>query len=451
MVPRSGSAAARGAFSERKVGLRYRSVSEHRGRSLGTERYRLLQEIGRGGMGAVHRARDQSLEREAALKLLHENLRADEEQLERFIEEAQITGQLDHPNIVPVYELGEDPGGALFFSMKLVEGEDLESLIELAGRHRLEPPRLSELLGIFLKVCEAVAFAHSRGVVHCDLKPANVMVGEFGQVYVMDWGVARRRDLGAPGRAGVPSNGTDLQEPLSDDALGEDAPIVGSPAYMSPEQARGRWDLVDERSDIFLLGGTLYHILTGQAPYQGALLLQMIRAQEGDVEPPEEVTDDPRLPATLAAIARRAMAADPRQRYALVDELRVDVERFLHGSWHQPEQVFPAGSRIVVEGEDGDTAYVIVDGHCAVTTETASGTRILRHLGPGEVFGETAIFASAPRTATVEALDEVTVRVVTRDTLTAGLGLNSWLGVFIKALADRFADVDRRLREHQEG
>ncbi len=425
-------------------------MSDERDPSLVTERYRLLQEIARGGMGVIHRARDRSLEREAALKLLHEGLREDEDQLDRFVEEARITGQLDHPNIVPIYELSEDDDGAVFFSMKLVDGEDLESLIELAGQDRLEPSKLSELLGVFLKVCEAVAFAHSRGVVHCDLKPANVMVGEYGQVYLMDWGIARRLDDAAADDVfGADSPESGSGDPWSG-GYPEDSPIVGSPAYMSPEQAQGRRDRVDERSDVFLLGGTLYHILTGQAPYQGQLLLQMIRAQECDLEPPEEVVDDGRLPATLAAIVRRAMAADPEQRYASVVELRLDVERFLHGSWHQPEQSFPAGARIVVEGEAGDTAYVIVAGRCAVTTETDSGTRILRRLGPGEVFGETAIFASTPRTATVEAIDEVTVRVVTRDTLTAGLGLNSWLGVFIKALADRFADVDRRLRECEE-
>ncbi len=417
-----------------------------------TDRYLLLQEIGRGGMGTVHRVRDRTLERESALKLLHRRLREDQRHLERFFEEARITGQLDHPNIVPVYELGEDGGGGVFFSMKLVQGDTLETLIEREGPHRLEPRRLAELLRIFLKVCEAVAFAHSRGVVHRDLKPSNVMVGEFGQVYLMDWGAACRLGEDEPGPPATPSADSEKDPGPSGSGVFQKGTqsVVGTAAYMSPEQARGRLDLVDERSDVFLLGATLYHILTGRPPYLAASRLQqLVQALECDFKPPGEVVGGDLVPIPLLKIVARAMAADHEQRYPSVVELQKDVELFLHGSWYQPTETHPAGSRIVVEGEEGDAAFVIVEGRCVVTTESGGTRKVLRELGPGDVFGETAVFSATPRTASVEAVDDVVVVVVTRETLTAGLGLSSWLGIFIKALAERFADVDQRLRERE--
>ncbi|MCP4661967.1 MAG: cyclic nucleotide-binding domain-containing protein, partial [bacterium] len=142
---------------------------------------------------------------------------------------------------------------------------------------------------------------------------------------------------------------------------------------------------------------------------------------------------------------KKAMARDPDARYPSVSQFQRDVELFLHGSWYQRTETFAPGSTIVSEGEDGDAAYIIVEGRCAAVRERGSKKVVLRELGPGDVFGETAVFSAARRTATVEALDEVTVTVVTRETLAAGVGLNSWLGNFIKALAERFSEVDRRL------
>ncbi|MCP4662171.1 MAG: protein kinase, partial [bacterium] len=383
---------------------------------LNFERYLLLGEIGRGAMGSVHRARDRFLERYNAIKVLHGKLRDEEGLVRRFVEEAQIGGQLDHPNIVPVHLLDEDEQGTMFFSMKLVEGETLEQALERAGEHRLAPERLGEFLGIFLKVCEAVAFAHSRGVIHRDLKPSNIMVGEFGQVYLMDWGIAHRRDKqgDAAEPAAAPRGVADLRKTAN---------VIGTPAYMAPEQAGGRHDLIDERSDVFLLGATLYHILTGQPPYPGGTpLQQLIQAQDCEIAAPETVTGEGRLPPPLVRIVKKAMTRNPDARYPSVSQLQRDVELFLHGSWYQRTETFAPGSKIVSEGEDGDAAYIIVEGRCAAVRERGSKKVVLRELGPGDVFGETAVFSAARRTATVEALDEVTVTVVTRETLAAGVG-----------------------------
>jgi serine/threonine-protein kinase len=428
--------------------------------------FRLLELLGRGGMGEVYRAHDQRLDRHVALKLIRrrrgrqrmttktdadrpaprEDAGKEQERRhkallhKRFVSEAQVTCQLDHPHIVPIYELGEDRSLELvFFSMKLVEGDTLSDALRHAGAKRLLPYRLSDFLQIFIKVCDAVAFAHSRSVVHRDLKPANVMVGEFGQVYLMDWGVALLLEeyLGSGRQSGA----------SRDRSFGK---VVGTIRYMSPEQVQARHKKVDERSDIFSLGATLYHILTGRAPYTAKTLPDLLReAITCDFNPPIEAAAPAIVPERLNDIVMKAMAKDPAERYPTAFELQRDVESFLRGSWQQPTETFAPGERIVVQGEQGHEAYIILNGRCTAIDETDGGRVVLREMGPGELFGETAVFSATVRTATVEAVDEVTVTRVNARTLTSGLGLNSWLGDFVKVLAERFSDVDGRLRQHE--
>lgn len=421
--------------------------------------FRVYELLGRGGMGEVYRAHDEDLDRAVALKIIRPKKKRtrrtaearpqprEEEQregdgreqmsqIERFVGEARVTGRLDHPNIVPVYELGMDEENGAFFAMKLVEGDTLTLALKNDGERRLRPSRLAYYLQVFLKVCEAVSFAHSRQVVHRDLKPSNIMVGEYGQVYLMDWGVAvlveRKIDE-------AESSGR------HDRSFGK---VVGTIRYMSPEQVQGRHDQVDERSDVFSLGATLYHILTGHAPYMARTLPALLRqALACDFVPADLDVGKGRVPTALARIATRAMAPAPDDRYQAVLELQRDVEAFLRGAWDQPIRTFPRGERIIVQGEEGDEAFVILEGRCAVIDESGEEPVVLREMGPGEVFGETAVFSSTTRTATVEALEEVTVTVVTRETLTSGLGLNSYMGRFVRGLADRFSEVDLRRRE----
>src|SRR6266496_1479031 len=213
----------------------------------GPERYEHIGEIGRGGMATVHTVRDRALLRLPAMKVLSPRLAQQSGEVDRFLREARITAQLDHPNIVPVHDVGIDAQGNLFFTMKRVEGRTLHDWIVEVGQPSSHAEAFREMLETFLRVCDAVAFAHSRGVIHCDLKPENIMVGPFGQVYVMDWGVARVLAERPPAWAhhlGTPT---------------------GTPSFMSPEQASG--GPLDERSDVFALGGLLYAILAGRAPY----------------------------------------------------------------------------------------------------------------------------------------------------------------------------------------
>ena len=280
------------------------------------------------------------------------------------------------------------------------------------------------MLQIFLKVCDAVAFAHSRHVIHCDLKPANIMVGQFGEVYLMDWGIAE--DTIA--RAAAPLRS-----------------MRGTPAFMSPEQAGGNLSTVTERTDIFGLGSMLYFILTGRAPFDADTVprsLALARAvrfpaiEEAALSPP---------PPGLIRIVCKAMAQDPADRYGSVVELREAVDALLRSDWSLPTRVFAAGAVIVKEGEWADVAYIIVRGRCSVTKTVNGKRRNLRTLDPGAVFGEAGILSGDVRTATVRAMDQVTVKVVTRELFEDKLAGDTWFGKFVLTLADRFRELDQKL------
>jgi serine/threonine protein kinase len=249
--------------------------------------YELIERLGGGGMGDVYRAADPALGRDLAVKVMKEGLRLFPSAQSRFLREARVTGSLQHPGIVPIYNLGRLADGRLHYTMRLVRGRTFADILrEEAGR----PERLPRLLTIFDKVCQAVAYAHSKRVLHRDLKPANVMVGRFGEVQVMDWGLAKVLEAGERGCVSAPSEpeegGTRIHTeagdtPLEQTRMGRE---MGTPAYMPPEQALGEWDTVDERADVFALGAILCEILTGQPPYSGCEMEEALRrARRGDL------------------------------------------------------------------------------------------------------------------------------------------------------------------------
>ncbi|HUS30126.1 MAG TPA: protein kinase [Kofleriaceae bacterium] len=387
-------------------------------------------EIARGGQGVIRKMFDHNLHRYVAQKVMDPELLHHPDQRGRFLDEARITGQLDHPNIVPIYDVVEEEHSTEFV-MKLVEGETLSKRL----KRRKSADDLPRFLEIFLKVCDAIAFAHSRGVIHRDLKPANIMIGEFGEVYVMDWGCAHI----------LPRKGQLSENTPQRMIVDEPGTVIGTSAYMSPEQAHGRTDEIDERTDVFGLGAVLYEILTGSPPYPGSNDdQQSALARAGKVRPPEEVEKLRTPPPGVSAIAMRALSAKREDRQQTVVALRDEIERFLHrGAFFTPRP-FPAGTLIVREGDIADEAYIITSGHCEAFREERGRKLSLRTLGPGEVFGEGALFAREPRNASIVAVDDVTAIVLTQQVLDRELGTDSWLGTFIRALTARYRDLEAR-------
>ncbi len=317
------------------------------------QRYEVRREIGRGGMGVILDIWDADLGRDLAMKVVLGDAnpsaaspsRPDPRLLDRFLEEAQVTGQLDHPGIVPVHEIGIDDAGRLYFTMRLVTGRDFERIFDLV-RDEQEGWTRTRAVGVILKVCEAMSYAHDKGVVHRDLKPANIMVGRFGEVYVMDWGLARvlgrkeKRDVrpepaAPPHTPWIETHRLQQRDADSDSALKTmDGDIIGTPAYMSPEQARGDLLILGPATDIYAVGAILYHLLAGHAPYiaTGAKMnaLDVWRlVRDGPPTPLEKEAPD--APGELIAICEKAMARDITERYAAMKDLAEDLRAYLEG------------------------------------------------------------------------------------------------------------------------
>jgi len=409
------------------------------------QRLDLQSRAASGGMGVIDVAVDRALDRRIALKTLHGHLRSSDDAVRMFVREARITGLLEHPHIVPVYDIGERADEKLYFAMKLVEGQTLGDVIRALPRGPIDTTTLYALLDIVSKVCDALAFAHSRGVLHCDIKPANVMVGEFGQVYVMDWGIARLVAVeAAPGSMPDPSARHGAQAASS----ATDNSVIGTPCYMSPEQARGDRSKLCTRSDVFLLGALLYEIVTRQPPYSSGDRAETLSlAASGAFPAPRKIVKDGAVPPELERIVLRAMAKKPDDRYPSVLALREDLVRFMRGGGDFPRKTFAAGATIIREGEPGDAAYIIVAGRCDIQKELPSGTETLMSIGPGAVFGEMAIMTEGPRTATVVATETTTVLVVTPSILDREMeALKPWIATLLKSLAARFRDIDTKHR-----
>jgi serine/threonine protein kinase len=342
------------------------------------------REIARGGMGAVLEANDELLGRTVAMKVIREGVGDADKLRKRFIREASVLAKLEHPNIVPIHELGRDRQGQLFYTMKKVEGRTLQAIID-SIRHG-NPETIAEfsldrLLLIFRKICDAMAFAHTKGIIHRDLKPENVMIGAFGEALVMDWGLAKaiHDKLQTKAESASLANLSDSPnfnavmpvakatptaklDDLSDSGnLTMDGSVLGSPRYMAPEQAMGRIDELDERSDIFSLGGILYCILTLRPPIEGGTLVEILEnVRSGVVKPPTQfsvkrqansskavnatqtdaATDGvaslphcPKqiVPAALSAVCMKAMSLDPAARYQAVTELSKEIESYQAG------------------------------------------------------------------------------------------------------------------------
>jgi serine/threonine-protein kinase len=415
---------------------------------------RLLPEdvIDGGGMAVIRRSIDVNLLRTTAMKVLRRRHFKEEAVRRRLIEEAQIMAQLDHPNIVPVHELGIDEHDNLFFTMKLVSGRNLRRILreqDLTSRTNVE---LFELLQVFLKICDAISFANSRGVIHRDIKPENIMVGEFGEVYVMDWGIALLKEQPRPSDV---EQQTSVADDQPEDEVCEEYAIAGTPGYMAPEQLTGDPSAISARTDVYSLGAILYMILTLEPPHVGMTLQErLLDTSPRSVKHPQEIVDL-ELPPKLCDIAMKALNHDPENRHSSARQLKQEVEVFLRSAWHLDQRDYDAGTYVICEGEAGNEAYIIAKGRCQATKLVDGEEVVLREMGPGEVFGETAVLTDEPRTAAVKTIDQVTLAVVTREQFNEEMGTGRFLGRFIKTLAERFREKDNQttllLQELSEG
>jgi serine/threonine protein kinase len=312
---------------------------------LREKKYEIGNTIAQGGMGAVLNARELTIQRNVAMKVMLDGTVPDE--VMRFVSEAKVTGQLEHPNIVPVHELGVDEKEQVFYTMKYVRGITLRKVLDLLFEEQkatIEKYPLAQLLTVFQKVCDAIAFAHAKGVIHRDLKPENFMIGDYGEVLVMDWGLAKvldpTRNAAAAGNDGRSIIRTGVRAELAA-AEKESGNVMGTPQYMAPEQAYGAHDQLDIRTDVYALGAILHHLLTLRPPIEGDDAQEVLRkAAHGEWEPARKATAGkkrlPHLPGgkvpdALSAVAQKAMANRAEDRYQNVPDFQADIEAYQNG------------------------------------------------------------------------------------------------------------------------
>ncbi len=415
---------------------------------LSTKRYSVGGVVARGGMGAILDAQQMAIGRTVAMKVMLEA--GDEADVVRFIDEAKITGQLDHPNIVPIYEIGVDAQGQVFYTMKMVRGITLKKVLDLLAEGvdaTMKKFPLCALLTILQKACDAIAFAHAKGVIHRDLKPENIMLGDFGSVLVMDWGLAKvlsERSTSSATRSMVASG-------RGADGSTMAGTVMGTPQYMAPEQARGEVETMDQRADIYALGGILFHILHLRAPIGGTDAWDIVaRVARGELDwtPPEKP-----LPDSLVAVCRKALALSPAQRYASVEELQADITAYQNGFATSAENAgwFKRASLTIKRNKTASiaAALVLILGTTLGTKAIIEGRRAARALADLKK-NAPEMLALAVSEAVAQRFDSELEKVDVALRLDPDLAAAYWRRVWALIALGRFSDAAAALKTATE-
>lgn len=415
-------------------------------------KYKFQGKLISGGMGAILEVIDQDLHRPTAMKVIKPSYKNDERALIEFIREAKITAMLEHPNIIPVHELGLSDETGLFFTMKLMKGEPLHHILNEIKNGNADYKKkynVYALLNIFRKICDAVDFAHSKNIIHRDIKPHNIIVGHYGEVLLMDWGLALY--IGDPDKENDQSQRDALMDIL--ELTDKERNIIqGSPAYMAPEQAGGNNSQLDKKTDIFLLAATFYHILTLEAPYTGETLKDVLqKAKQRDLIDPQKRNPDRHIPDELCHIVMKAASLKKDDRHDSVKDLISDIDDVISVNWlNQEKKMFTSGQLLMKEGEEGEEAYFITKGKVQVYKQTDGNNKVvLGTVKEGDIVGEMALITDDKRSASVKALEDTEASVLTKYLLSQNLkNLPPYIEKMMSTLTRRLQTANTIVHPH---
>jgi len=408
------------------------------------ERYQKLYDIGKGGLAHVSCAFDRNLNRIVALKQLKKEHKENPVFIDLFLNEAKLLSYLSHPGIIAVYDRFTDKADNLYYSMKIIDGDSLKDYIDKSVDENFSKTfSLSKMINILTSLCETMAYVHDRGVVHLDLKPSNIMIGEYGEVMIVDWGAALLYDH-KPYKDNLEKYFDEVY--LSTFYKDEEYVSMGSPLYVSPEQTDMPRRLLRPTSDIFSMGTILYQMATGKLPFTGDSnkeIFEQIRSHDPESLP----VLNPEIPPRLSEICLKMLQKKRHLRYADFHEVLKDLHDFQSSVQSRPIHTYETDEIIFKEGDTGDYAFIILSGQVEISRSVDNKSTVLNTVDKGDIVGELALFTKETRTATVKALEPTTVRIMREEDVDAELDkLNPMVEKMITSLADRFIHLENKIQ-----
>jgi serine/threonine-protein kinase len=409
----------------------------------GKDRYIRLYDLGQGSVGKVYAVFDTFLQRVVARKELNPDKLGDEDISRAFVNEIQLMGHLSHPGILPIYDASLNDKGEPAYVMGLADGRSLSTLLQVNPKTGNGVPlSLEQAVRILLKLSEALTYAHDRGILHLDLKPENIMVGDYGEVLIMDWGAARIYDLDRyNGHLQRYSDRIDYIERRPE----RDNLLIGTPMFMSPEQFYGDRQVLTPASDIFSVGLIAYQMLAGDYPFKAKTLEELTDKICHEAPPPvHKVNTD--VPHSLSRICEKMLAKNPADRYRSFADVGHAIGDYQRSAAGFPLVEFQPGEIIFNEGDAGDFVYVVVSGKVGITIAGPAGPKKIAELGDNEPFGELAALTGNDRTATAVALEKSLIRKIGKQEIAAEIEkLSPWVGSIVEALSRRFVEMNERV------